>query len=74
VGVGKGVDLARAVVEPAVVERADVWVLCVVVRADVGVLVGGVERAVVERLADPQAAIPSAGTTAMVVRWLMGAP
>ncbi len=61
-------DLAWAVVEPAAVERADVCVLAVVVEAVVGVLAGGVERAVDECLADPQAAAPSASTTATVVR------
>ena len=65
---GKGVDLARAVVDAGVVERAAVWVFGVVVEADVAVLAGGVERAAVECLADPQAAAPSASTTATVVR------
>jgi hypothetical protein len=51
-----------------VVERAAVCVLGVVVETDVGVLAGAVERAVVECLADPQAAAPSASTTATVVR------
>jgi len=66
--VRKGVDLAWEVVEAAVVERAAVCVLGVVVEADVGVLAGAVERAVVECLADPQAAAASASTTATVVR------
>ena len=65
---GKGVDLGLAVVELPVVEAVDVWVLSGVDAADVGVLAGGVERAVVECLADPQAATPSASTTATVVR------
>jgi hypothetical protein len=67
-GVGKGVDLWWAAVELAVVERPPVEVLRVVAPADVGVLAGGVERAVVGCLADPLAATPSASTTATVVR------
>jgi hypothetical protein len=67
-GVGKGVDLGLAVAELAVVEPVDAWVLSGVDAAEVGVLAGGAPRAVVECLADPQAATPSASTTATVVR------
>jgi len=68
--VGKGVVLAGALVDPAVVDRtvAVVRGLAVVVEAEAGVLAGGVERAVVECFVDPQAATPSASTTAAVVR------
>jgi hypothetical protein len=66
--VGKGVVLPRLLVEPTVVERAVVPGLAVVVAADVGVLAGGIERAVVESFVDPQAATPRASTTAAVVR------
>jgi hypothetical protein len=56
------------VVAPTVVERGAVRGLCVVVEAAVGVLTGVVELAVVECFVDPQAATPSASTTATVVR------
>jgi hypothetical protein len=58
-------------VEPTVVERAGAAgreLAAAVVEADVGVLADCVERAVVECFVDPQAATPSASTTAAVVR------
>jgi hypothetical protein len=67
-GVGKGVVLALALLEPTVVERVPVPVVGVVVEAVLGVLSDGVERAVVECLAAPQAATPSTSTTATIVR------
>jgi hypothetical protein len=70
--VGNGVVLVPVVVpvvvDAVVVERAVVVGLGAVVEAVLGVLAGGVDCAVVECLADPQAAIPSASTTAAVVR------
>jgi hypothetical protein len=63
------VVLAWALVEPLVERVATVVrVLAAVVELDAGVLTGGAERAVVERFVDPQAATPSASTTAAVVR------
>jgi hypothetical protein len=56
------------VVEAAAVERAAVDGFGAVVEAVLGVLADGVDCAVVECLADPQAATPSASTTAAVVR------
>jgi hypothetical protein len=71
-GVGNGVDLTPVPVvvvrEASEVERAAVVGFGVVVEAGVGVLADGVDCAVVECLADPQAATPSASTTAAVVR------
>jgi hypothetical protein len=59
-------------VEPTVVERGGAGAVvrerAAVVKADVGVLADCVERAVVECFVDPQAARPSASTTAAVVR------
>jgi hypothetical protein len=70
--VGNGVVLVPVVVpvvvDAVVVERAVVVGLGAVVEAVLGVLAVGVDCAVVECLADPQAAIPSASTTAAVVR------
>jgi uncharacterized UPF0146 family protein len=66
------VVLVAVVVVEATVERVAVRVVEVGVAfcVDVGwgVLVDGVDCAVVECLADPQAATPSASTTAAVVR------
>jgi hypothetical protein len=70
--VGNGVVLVpvavAVVVEATVVERAAVVVFGTVVEAAFGVLADGVDCAVVECLADPQAATASASTTAAVVR------
>jgi hypothetical protein len=58
-------------VEALAVDRGAVVGRGFVVDVGVDVLAGGVDRAVVECFADPQAATPSASAIATVARWLM---